>query len=755
MKKIIAIIVVLFGTQAGLAWYDIEKFETEDQYQYALRGCVFLDENDNGDMDATEKGIAGVGVSDGREVCLTDAGGRYLLKNENKDACVVFVSIPAGFSKTANFYHILRKTDKEKEYHFPLRRSVAEETDRFSFIQTTDVHIGDANQLPDFTDKIRKMEKMDPDAEFVICTGDLSADNKLETLVLYKDAVSRSANHWFHVFGNHDEWYQHDYTQHFRYVLGPDYYSFDYGNWHFIILNNIHLDDHKMNTEWFDRDMQVLGKGKNVALFMHFHPQQEDFNRWRQYPNIKAVFSGHMHGTKNLKVNGIYSFNTAPFRFGGLDYTPAGYRKVRIDGDSIATECRFFREDESRTKVKRKKSERSGDPAVAVLRGKNKDKGFEDDRTTESDWTGFKGQSNFSGQVEAILKAPLEPVWRVQLDGKVLLSSPVVADGRLFLGTRNFDACAGNFLYCISTTDGKALWRWELDSPVLVSPAIAGDRIVCQSQLGTVYCFDDAGNSLWENRLGDGINGWFFAAPVLEDGIIYTGNKALMAALRLETGEPVWTQSYASIGSFGAMIPTIGPDWISVGAYWSDDNLLVLDKATGKVRHTLESSGFSNALVYDGNAVYGLDYIGGLSVFDRNNWQLHASCRLENSSWTITTPSVSGNNIYVADSEGLLHCLRLEGEFSEKWVFTPQRSIYDLIPYHKEADVLGGSPLVDETQVYLGSSDGWFYILDRASGAVIQRSDLGSPITATPTIAGSLIFVPTFDGSLYAFKSKN
>src|SRR3546814_15518100 len=59
-------------------------------------GTVFEDGNGNGVRDAGEAGIAGVAVSDGRQVVRTDAQGRYALPILAGQA--IFVLQPVGWT---------------------------------------------------------------------------------------------------------------------------------------------------------------------------------------------------------------------------------------------------------------------------------------------------------------------------------------------------------------------------------------------------------------------------------------------------------------------------------------------------------------------------------------------------------------------------------------------------------------------------------------------------------------------------------
>jgi hypothetical protein len=66
------------GAAAGADWEDsayrgsVEVVTGVDGTQEVLDGTVFHDRNENSKQDAQERGIAGVAVSNGREVVTTD-----------------------------------------------------------------------------------------------------------------------------------------------------------------------------------------------------------------------------------------------------------------------------------------------------------------------------------------------------------------------------------------------------------------------------------------------------------------------------------------------------------------------------------------------------------------------------------------------------------------------------------------------------------------------------------------------------------
>ncbi|MGH7628078.1 MAG: PQQ-binding-like beta-propeller repeat protein, partial [Gemmatimonadales bacterium] len=60
------------------------------------------------------------------------------------------------------------------------------------------------------------------------------------------------------------------------------------------------------------------------------------------------------------------------------------------------------------------------------------------------------------------------------------------------------------------------------------------------------------------------------------------------------------------------------------------------------------------------------------------------------------------------------------------------------------------SPAVTRDRVYVGSSDGSLYALDRATGAVRWKHDAGGPVLSSPAVARGLVLFATRNGTLVA-----
>lgn len=225
------------------------------------RGVVFHDANENGVRDASEPGLAGVGVSNGREVVLTGNDGRYALPVTNDT--ILFVIKPRGYRPPLNEhnmpqFHYLHKPDgsppnlryRGVDPTGPLPESVdfpliaQEEPDRFTALFFGDTQPRDRAEVEYIAHDV-VADLVGADVAFGVTLGDIVFDDlgEMEPLAAVTGLVGAP---WYHVHGNHDtnmdveEDYLSDET-HER-IYGPPAFAFNYGPVHFIVLDDVHWD---------------------------------------------------------------------------------------------------------------------------------------------------------------------------------------------------------------------------------------------------------------------------------------------------------------------------------------------------------------------------------------------------------------------------------------------------------------------------------------------------------------------------------
>ena len=286
-----------------------------------IQGFVFEDKNRNNIKDKNEKGLARVAVSNGIQIVLTDKKGKYSLSADDRD--VIFVIKPSGWMTRTDelniprFYYIHNQQNLPDSVDFPLYKN--KESQKFDVVIFGDPQIKDKKELGYFyRDAVE--EVIGIDAAFGAILGDIVFDN----LNLYDDinqAVSLIGINFYYMPGNHDMNYdaQDDKRslETYKKFYGPTYYSFNYGNVHFIVLDNIIAkknDDNWLRyeegltdeqLEFVKNDLALVGKDQLVVVMGHATLKQVRKNKYEllqllsQFPNTLSI-AGHVHTTENL-----------------------------------------------------------------------------------------------------------------------------------------------------------------------------------------------------------------------------------------------------------------------------------------------------------------------------------------------------------------------------------------------------------------------------------------------------------------------
>ncbi len=263
------------------------------------RGIVYHDVNNNQKLDQEDHRLSGVGVSNGRQITETDSNGSYELPID--DDTIIFLLKPKGFrtplstDQLPRFYYIHKPAGSPrlkfagvpptgnlpKSINFPLYSQ--QEPEKFQAILFGDPQSRDLKEIA-YMNRDVIPELIGTRAAFGVTLGDILYDD-LSLFDVNNKSVGLIGIPWYNVLGNHDLNFDSPLREHsnetFESFYGPSYYSFDYGNVHFVVLDNINWHTPKGEDSKYDgtfgeeqlkflkTDLDRIPENQFVVLFMH------------------------------------------------------------------------------------------------------------------------------------------------------------------------------------------------------------------------------------------------------------------------------------------------------------------------------------------------------------------------------------------------------------------------------------------------------------------------------------------------------
>lgn len=293
-------------------------------------GTVYHDQNRNGVRDEGEPGIPGVRVSNQVDIVTTDADGRWVLPAS--DDVTFFVIKPRDWMTPVNevqlprfFYTHKPSGSPEQKYPGveptgPLPSSIdfplypTQEPDRFDAVFFGDPQPRDVREVEYIGHDVVE-ELIGTTAKFGVTLGDIVFDD-LSVFEPLNATVALVGIPWYNVIGNHDINYDSavdkDSDETYTRIYGPNYYSFDYGPVHFIVVDDIIWGGEKPEgtgsytggleqdqLDFIRNDLALVPEDRLVVLMMHIPltgvVNREDLYRIIENRPYTFSISGHTH----------------------------------------------------------------------------------------------------------------------------------------------------------------------------------------------------------------------------------------------------------------------------------------------------------------------------------------------------------------------------------------------------------------------------------------------------------------------------
>lgn len=370
MKSILAIILT---AMAASPLFGAVVRNIPDKDGMTIKGVVYCG----------DEPVQGAQVSDGVNVTLTDENGWYYLASA-KECGHVFVCNPKGYKypRKAKYPEFYKTVDTERpsaveQADFELERDEA--TDHTILFladiqmcgRNEDIRQYEENAVGDINTSISNARKQGKDV-YVITLGDQSYNTYWHSYNIGIPEIHESMNLLdpdaiFNCMGNHDnnpkiagDWAA---SADYREQWGPTYYSFNIGEIHYVVLDNIEFTNAECkNTfecnittsviKWLRKDLANVSMDTPIVVCMHaplfYRPQCSkpnvpDPTKYRYnygsqfYNSVKGfkdvrVFTGHAHTNYTVSYLNMTEYNVGAIG-GNLWWT--GYF---VNGNSVCTD---------------------------------------------------------------------------------------------------------------------------------------------------------------------------------------------------------------------------------------------------------------------------------------------------------------------------------------------------------------------------------------------------------------------------------
>ncbi len=148
------------------------------------------------------------------------------------------------------------------------------------------------------------------------------------------------------------------------------------------------------------------------------------------------------------------------------------------------------------------------------------------------------------GAVYCLDRGTGKVVWTFDEKGKMkqVFSSPVVVDGKLYIG-EGFHQDSECRIFCLSAETGEKLWEYGTDSHTESTPAVVGGKLYCGAGDDGMFCLSaNKGEKLWQFP-----SFHIDASPVVVGDRVYAGcgigdehKTTAIFCLDAKTGQPRW-----------------------------------------------------------------------------------------------------------------------------------------------------------------------------------------------------------------------
>jgi outer membrane protein assembly factor BamB len=341
------------------------------------------------------------------------------------------------------------------------------------------------------------------------------------------------------------------------------------------------------------------------------------------------------------------------------------------------------------------------------------------------------------------------------LDVKKLWNTGVGGGGeklRLALGLELHDgtlytAARGGKVIAIDPATGRERWSQDTKTDLAAGPGVGANLVAVGTNDGKVIALEaSSGKQLWRVSVSSEV----LAAPLIAgDRVVVRTVDGRVHSLDAQTGKSQWAgeEPVPKLSLRGTAPPVLAKDNVIAG--FDSGKVIAFTLAAGDIawqaqvttpggRSELDRlSDVDGAVQVDGNDGFAVGYQGRVVMFALDSGQIWWNREMS----SYRSPAIDDTQVYVATSDGTVAALRRrDGAVVWQQEGLKRRGL--------------SAPAVVGNAVVVGDFDGYLHWLDRDSGKFIARERPGSTrISMTPVTADGRVYVIDEGGKVTAYRS--
>ena len=366
------------------------------------------------------------------------------------------------------------------------------------------------------------------------------------------------------------------------------------------------------------------------------------------------------------------------------------------------------------------------------------------------------GNAAHAAPTAQALDSVLYLAWTKNVGDNIYMTSPLIHDGRIYTASSDENLKGKAAVYALNGQDGEIIWRYPVKNAIKNTIAIEENLVFAQDVDGNLYAIDcQSGQLRWQTQLPLKGMPALISGLCAENGVVYAGTGEGLCAFKATDGQLIWRNKYWTQGEGTTTTLTQGNGILIGSAQWNA--LYGNDARNGQMLWSRSENGLRNrgaSAAMHGNLLY-LISDQSFFILEAGTGRTIIRKKLPYSVDVTSTPLLTDREIIFGTAEKGLVALDNQ-TLEEIWNTPIGYSLIYTTPYSRpQSSTIETSPVLAGNTVYVGTSDGTVYGIDKTKGNVTWKYTTGAPIFGSVAVSGNTLIVTDFGGNVYAFTGIN